>query len=174
LKSDPSHLQALQKDNEDLLPSHAHPIGTVRVDAVYVKQLRHSAVCWEGAELKFPLTVDEPQSRGGDATGPAPLSYFVLGAATCLLTQLAKLSMLGELQIDSLSITARGHFERKLEGSFTDIIYDVKITGAEGESRVEKLCRDAERQCFASNTLRKAIDLVTNIDYNGSRLVTLP
>jgi uncharacterized OsmC-like protein len=174
LKSDPSHIQALQKDGEDLLPDHAHPIGIVRVDATHMKQLRHSAVCWEGTELKFPLTVDEPPSRGGDATGPAPLSYFVLGAATCLLTQLAKLSMLGELQIDSLSVTARGHFERKLEGAFTDLIYDVRITGTEGDARVEKLCRDAERQCFASNTLRKAIDLVTNVDYNGRRLVALP
>jgi uncharacterized OsmC-like protein len=174
LKSDPSHLQALERDNEDLLPDHAHPIGTVRVDATHLKQLRHSAVCWEGTEFKFPLVVDEPPSRGGDATGPAPLSYFVLGAATCLLTQLAKLSMLGELKIDSLSITTRGHFERKLEGAFTDITYGVKITGTEGDARVEKLCRDAEKQCFASNTLRKAIDLITNVDYNGRRLVTLP
>jgi uncharacterized OsmC-like protein len=107
LKSDPCHLEALQKDNEDLLPGNAHAFGTVRVDATHTKQLRHSAVCWEGTELKFPLTVDEPPSRGGDATAPAPMSYFVLGAATCLLTQLAKLSMLGELEIESLSITAQ-------------------------------------------------------------------
>jgi len=173
LKSDPYRLEALQKDNEALLPDNSHAFGTVRVDATHTKQLRHSAVCWEGAELKFPLTVDEPPSRGGDATAPAPLSYFVLGAATCLLTQLAKLSMLAELKIDSLSITARGHFDRTMEGAFTDMIYDVKITGTEGDARVEKLCRDAERQCFASNTLRKAIDLVTNVDYNESRLITL-
>ena len=173
MQSDPSHLKALRKDNEELLPSSPRAIGTVRVDAIHVEQLRHSAVCWEGTEFKFPLIVDEPPSRGGDATGPAPLSYFVLGAATCLLTQLAKLSMLGELEIDSLSITARGHFDRKLEGAFRDIIYDVKIAGAEVDARVEKLCRDAELQCFASNTLRKAIDLVTNVDYNGRRLVIL-
>lgn len=171
MKSDPSHLKALQKDNDELLPDSVRPIGTVRVDASHARQLRLSAVCWEGTEFKFPLTVDEPPFRGGDATGPAPLSYFVLGAATCLLTQLAKLSMLGELKIDSLSITARGHFDRKIEGAFTDMIYDVKISGTEGDARVEKLCRDAERQCFASNTLRKAIDLVTNVDYNGRRLV---
>ena len=174
MKSDPSHLQALRRDNDDLLPGNARPIGTVRVDASHTGQLHHSAVCWEGTEFRFPLIVDEPPSRGGDATGPAPLSYFVLGAATCLLTQLAKLSMLGELKIDSLSITARGHFERKMEGAFTDMIYDVKISGTEGDARVEKLCRDAERQCFASNTLRKAVDMVTNVDYNGRRLVTLP
>jgi uncharacterized OsmC-like protein len=174
LKSDPFHLQALRKDSEDLLPRHAHPIGTVRVDATHVKQLRHSAVCWEGMELRFPVTVDEPPSRGGDATGPAPLSYFVLGAATCLLTQLAKLSMLRELEVDSLSITARGHFERKMEGAFTDVTYEVRIAGAEEGARVEQLCRDAEKQCFASNTLRKAIDLVTTIEYNGRHLVTFP
>jgi uncharacterized OsmC-like protein len=144
------------------------------VDATHVEQLRHSAVCWEGTELKFPLTVDEPPSRGGDAVAPAPLSYFVLGAATCLLTQLAKLSLLRELQIDSLSLMARGHFERKLKGAFTDVIYDVSITGTEGTAHVEKLCRDAEMQCLASNTLRKAVDLTTNVEYNKRPLVTLP
>jgi uncharacterized OsmC-like protein len=173
LKSDPSHLQALRNDNEDLFLNGAHSIGTVRVDATHIRQLRHSAVCWEGTELKFPLTVDEPPSRGGDAAAPAPLSYFILGAATCLLMQLAKLSLLRELQIDSLSLTARGHFERKPEGAFTDIIYDVSLTGAERTAHVEKLCRDAEKQCFASNTLRKAVDLTTNVEYNKRPLVTL-
>jgi len=173
LKSDPAHLAALKEDMEELLPGNARPIGTVRVDAVHSHQLRLASVCWEGEGLKFPVTVDEPPSRGGDAGAPAPLSYFILGAATCLLTQFSKLAMLGELKVDSLSMTARGHFERKIEGAFTDVTYDVKIAGSEAPATIEKLSRDAERQCFASNTLKKALKLTTNVDYNGSHLLTL-
>ena len=173
MKSDPSHLLALQRDMEEILPGSVRPVGTVKVDANHIQQLRLSATCWEGADFNFSLGVDEPPSRGGDAGGPAPLSYFILGAATCLLTQFAKLALLGELRIDSLSMTARGHFDRKVEGAFTDLIYDVKISGQEGASRIEKLSRDAERRCFASNTLKKAVKLVTNVDYNGKHLVML-
>jgi len=173
LKSDPARLKALQEDKEDFLPRGAHPVGTVRVDVSYERQLLHSATCWEGTELKFPVTVDEPPSRGGDGAAPAPLSYFVLGAAACLLTQLAKLAMLDELKINSMSMSARGHFNRKLGGTFSELVFDVKISGAEKSARVKRLSRDAEGQCYASNTLKKAVKLVTNIEYNGGLLLTL-
>ncbi len=124
--------------------------------------------------MTFPVTVDEPPARGGDGAGAAPLSYFILGAAACLLTQYAKMAILEELSVDSLSMTARAHFERKVEGAFTDIIYDIRISGAENSARIEKLCRDAEGRCYASNTLRKAVPMLTNIEYNGKRLVSLP
>jgi uncharacterized OsmC-like protein len=159
---------------KELLPGNSRPVGTVRVDVVHSRQLRLSATCWEGEGLKFTMTADEPPSRGGDAAGPTPLSCFVMGAATCLLTQFAKLALLGELKIDSLSMTAKGHFDRKLEGTFTDITYDVKIAGTEDEARIEALSREAERQCFASNTLKRALRLVTNVEYNGKALLTFP
>jgi uncharacterized OsmC-like protein len=173
LKSDPSHLAALQDDRKDLYPGGARPVGTVRVDLSHERQLLSSAVCWEGSELKFPLIVDEPPSRGGDGSGPAPLSYFVAGAAACLLTQLSKLALLRELEVDSISMTAHAHFDRKLDGSFTDVTFDVKMTGTEDAAAIEAMARDAERQCYASNTLRKAVKLASNIEYNGKMLVRL-
>jgi len=158
---------------DDLLPGNARPVGTVRVDVAHSHQLRLSSVCWEGEGLKFQVTVDEPPSRGGDAAGPAPLSYFVLGAAACLLTQFAKLAMLEELNVDSLSMTARAHFDRNLGGAFTEISYDVKMLGTEEEARIVKLSREAERQCFASNTLRKALKMATDVEYNGKHILSL-
>ncbi len=173
MKSDPAHMPSLRRDNDDLLPG-SKSVGTVRVDIVNSRQLQHLATCWEVEGLKFEATVDEPPSRGGDASGPAPLSYFVMGAAACLLTQLGKLALLRDLKVDSLSMVARAHFDRQMEGAFTDIIYDVKVFGGEEDASIVTLSRDAERQCFASNTLRKAVKLVTNVEYNGKRLLTLP
>lgn len=158
---------------DELLPGHGRPVGTVRVDVRHVEQLHLEAVCWEGTDYKFKVTVDEPPSRGGDAAGPAPLSYFILGAATCLLTQYAKIAILNGLQLDSISMTARGHFDRQVEGAFTDITYDLCLTGREDPDRIRALAKDAEEHCFASNTLKKVVKLFTNVEYNGRRLLTL-
>ena len=173
MKSDPAHAEALRRDMEERLPSGARPVGTVRVDVNHIRQLTLSSVCWEGAGLRFPLKVDEPPSRGGDAEGPAPLSYFVLGAASCLLTQFAKISMLEELKVDSLAITARAHFDHKIEGAFTDIIYDVTIVGREEGDSIIGLSQKAEKLCFASNTLKKVVKLTTNVTYNGEKIISL-
>jgi len=43
---------------------------------------------------KFHLESDEPAVRGGTDLGPTPLQYFVAGAAFCLITQLARPSMM--------------------------------------------------------------------------------
>jgi uncharacterized OsmC-like protein len=173
LKSSQKHLNSLRKDMDELLPGHGRPIGTVRVDVQHIEQLRLEAVCWEGTDYKFKVTIDEPPSRGGDAAGPAPLSYFVLGAATCLMTQYVKIIILNGLKLDSISMRARGHFDRQIEGAFTDIVYDVRLTGSEDSDRIRALAKDAEEHCFATNTLKRAIRLVTNVEYNGQRLVSL-
>jgi uncharacterized OsmC-like protein len=170
MKWNPSHLPALKKDMEQLLPKVARPVGTVRVDIHHAEQLRLSAICWEGDELRYSMLVDEPPSRGGDGSAPAPLSYFVLGAGACLMTQIAKLAILDNLDISSLSMSVRGHFDRVLRGSFTDIIYDIQMTGGESIGRVRRLCKEADEHCFASNTLRSSVRLVVNITYNGQKL----
>ncbi len=141
--------------------------GSERVDIKLVEHLR-----FEARKRNFTFTVDEPPERGGTDKGPNPLAYFVAGAASCLMNQYAVLAIARDIPIRDLTITARGHFDRVLGGSFTEIIYDLKISSEASREIILKLSREAERMCYAHNTLRKAgVRMITNLFLNGKEIV---
>lgn len=143
--------------------------GAERVDVAHVEQLQLRA-----RKGNYEFTVDEPSERGGTGKGPNPLAYFVGGAASCLATQFIRVIMARSLKVDSFRMTAIGRFDRKLGGSFREIVYEVVMTGEEAEEAVRALVERAQLQCYAHNTLRKAgVNLVTNVDWNGTRLSPL-
>ena len=144
-------------------------IGTVRVDAVQIEQLRYEITLRESAG--HPLIVDEPAHRGGTAAGPTPLEYFLTGALTCLMNQFIKLSLARHLALENIKATARGHIQYAVEGRLADIIYDVYLQGAESRQAVESLTADAERYCYLHNTLKTSIPLTVRVYLNGERLL---
>ena len=109
-------------------------IGTIRVDLKNVEQLKH-----EGKTSGFTVFVDEPGERGGTNTATNPLSYFLLGAASCFLTQIARSTIINNYNIDTMEVTARAHFRRATR-EFTEIIYDIRLTGQEDKERTIELC----------------------------------
>jgi len=140
-------------------------IGTVRVDLTSVEQMRLEAET-EG----FKLSVDEPRQRGGTNVGLHPLGYFVLGAASCFLTQFARVTILKNQKIDSMEMTARAHYDRSKLRRFTDIIYEVRLLGSESEERAIELLHEAEDRCFTHQSLRRAVPLTTILSLNGKRI----
>jgi uncharacterized OsmC-like protein len=142
-------------------------IGTIRVDARQMEQLRHEINC-EG----FTLTVNEPSKRGGTNLGLYPLGHFVTGAVACFLTNMAKAAILMNLKLDTMEITARGHYDRGPARTFTDFIYDVRLTGEETIENVTKLMYEAEERCFVHQTLKKALSLTSNMFLNGAQVAT--
>jgi uncharacterized OsmC-like protein len=140
--------------------------GAERVEVAHVEQLRFRAR--KGA---YEFIVDEPLERGGTGEGPNPLAYFVAGAAACLATQFLRLIIAKSMKVDTFSMTAVGRFDRRLGGSFREVVYDVRMTGTEEGEVVRKLSQRAQLQCYAHNTLKKAgLDLVTNVIWNGKSL----
>src|SRR5207249_10102820 len=81
-----------------LVAGRSGSIGTIRVDAAQVEQLRHEVTPHPHAHHR--LIVDEPRERGGTDAGPSPLQVFLAGALTCLLNQFIKLAMARRLAID--------------------------------------------------------------------------
>ncbi|TLX96786.1 MAG: OsmC family protein [Thaumarchaeota archaeon] len=140
--------------------------GADRVDIRRVKHLK-----FEARKRHFRFTIDEPPERGGTDEGPNPLAYFIAGAASCLMNQYAVLAIARDVPIDDLTITARGHFDRVLGGSFKEMIYDLRISGDAPRETILNLSREAERMCYAHNTLRKAgVRMVTNLFLNEKQI----
>ena len=68
-------------------------------------------------------------------------------------------------------MAARGHFDRRLGGSFTEVVYDLKLTSPSSKEEIARLSREAEEMCYAHNTLKKAgVKMVTNVFLNGEPL----
>ena len=140
--------------------------GAERVDLKLVRHLR-----FEARARQFAFVIDEPAERGGTDEGPNPLAYFIAGAASCLMNQYAVLALTRGVHFDDFEMTARGHFNRELGGAFNEIIYDVKISSVAPEHTLLEISNEAERMCYAHNTLRKAgVKMVTNIRLNGKEV----
>ena len=140
--------------------------GADRVDIRRVKHLK-----FEARKRRFRFTIDEPPERGGTDEGPNPLAYFIAGAASCLMNQYAVLAIARDVPIDDLTITARGHFDRVLGGSFKEMIYDLRISSEAPRETILNLSREAEKMCYAHNTLRKAgVRMVTNLFLNEKQI----
>jgi putative redox protein len=140
--------------------------GAERVELIHVEQL-----CFRARKGDYEFMVDEPPERGGTGKGPNPLAYFIGGAAACLATQFLRVIIARSLKVNTFSLIATGRFDRRLGGSFREIVYEVNLTGEEGQEAIVDLSKRAQLQCYAHNTLRKAgVNLTTNVVWNGSRL----
>lgn len=140
--------------------------GAERVDLVRTRGLR-----LEARKGRFTFSVDEPPERGGTDEGPNPLAYFLAGAASCLVNQYITDAVYRGVKLESVELTARGHFDRKLGGAFTEVVYDLRLTSPSPKEDVAELSREAEEMCYAHNTLKKAgVKMITNVFLNGEPL----
>jgi len=147
-------------DDEEFL------FGAERVDLRRVDHLR-----LEARKRGFTFAVDEPAERGGTDRGPNPLAYFIAGAASCLINQFLTDAIYRGIDLKSVEMTARGHFNRKMGGAFTDIVYDLRLSSPSPRKEVASLAKEAEDMCYAHQTLKYAgVKMVTNIVLNGSPL----
>lgn len=145
-------------------------VGTVRVDIKHVEHLNFHA--FDTDEPNSAIEVDEPVKRDGHGRGHSPLSYFLVGAGSCLLTQWAKIAVIEGLEIDNLDAIVRGHTDRRIDGRFTDFVFDVRMTGNETAEKVRLAAKEAERLCFVHNTLKLATPVVTNVSLNDKVVYT--
>jgi len=145
-------------------------LGAIRVDMKHVEHLNFQGFAKEGGS--FTVEIDEPPERSGYGRGPTPLNYFLIGAGSCLLMQWAKIAVIEGLNIDNLEATVRGHTDRRIDGYFTDFVFDIRFEGDESEERIKQVAKESERLCFVHNTLKRAVPVITNIVMNGKLIHT--
>jgi uncharacterized OsmC-like protein len=149
------------------------PIGTIRVDLNYQGGKAFDATL-KNEDRTFALQIDEPTSRGGQSLGVWPLGYFVTGAISCLAMQYVNVLIEQEhrLPIESMTFLARAHNDREAK-CFTDMIFQVNLTGPLSPADAEALAHAASERCYVENTLALAIPLTTELSLNGQRIATL-
>jgi uncharacterized OsmC-like protein len=165
MKNQPNLAETIARENVERRALRKPKIATHRVDIRLVEQLR-----FEASFGPFTVAIDEPPERGGTGIGPPPLVYFLAGAASCLMTQYMKLAIEKGIRIDFMIAIARGHFDRRVGGAFTDIAYDIEIQSSSEADVIRELSDKAERMCYAHNTLKKSVLMKTNVTLNGKRL----
>lgn len=147
--------------------------GTIKVKLEHLEHLHFRGTASEGRGLS--LDIDESPERGGQGNGVTPLEAFLMGAGSCSLTQWAALIISEGLKVDTLNATVTGQIDRRVEGLFRSLTFDIMLTGSESVERIrgasgdaEGLCRTAEGLCYVHNTLRRAVPIHTNVYMNGN------
>lgn len=163
MKKYPELTKKVAEENVERRNLREIKIGTQRVDLQLDEHLRFQVI---GGSFNF--TIDEPVERGGTNAGLPPLAHFLAGAASCLLTQYAKLALEKGVQIESMKAIARGHFDRRIGGAFKDVIYDVDIRSPATPESIVSLAHEAESMCYVHNTLKRTVQMQTNLTLNGS------
>jgi len=161
----PDRVAVVKREDNERRNLGTEKIGTHRIDIELVEQLR-----FEASFGGFRFTIDEPPERGGTNAGLPPLAYFVAGAASCLLTQYAKLAIAKDIPLTSMKAVARGHFDRRAGGAFRDLIYEITIESSASADAIRQIAREAELMCYAHNTLKNSVQMKTNLKLNGEHL----
>ena len=165
MKTYPRLAAVVKKEDSERRSLTEPTIGTHRIDIELVEQLRFRASFGH-----FSFSIDEPPERGGTDAGLSPLAYFVAGAASCLMTQYAKLAVAKDVEIRSMKAVARGHFDRRIGGAFRDMIYEIVIESTADEGTIREIAREAELMCYAHNTLKNIVRMQTSLTLNGKLL----
>ncbi len=161
-------MRRVREETEERHRLSAESPALVRVDVKHVENLRLMIRTRDDGDHVF--WTDEPRDRGGEDTAPAPLPYFIAGAAACFLMQCVKVAGYRMIDVDDVEVTCVGRFDRRVGGGFREIVYDVRVRGGEDPAKVKEMVSEAERMCFAHRTLSKAVRTRVRIYYNG-RLV---
>jgi uncharacterized OsmC-like protein len=86
------------------------------------------------------------------------------------MTQYAKLAIAKNVPLISSKAVARGHFDRRVNGAFKDIIYEIDIESPASADVIIEIAREAELMCYAHNTLKTSVHIHTTLALNGEHL----
>jgi uncharacterized OsmC-like protein len=109
--------------------------------------------------------------RGGTASGPTPLEYFLTGALTCLMNQVHQAEPCPAPGIGEYQRNRAGDIRYAVEGTLANITYDVYLQGTESPDAVREVTLDAEWYCYVHNTLKAAILPTVHVHLNGQHLL---
>jgi putative redox protein len=115
---------------------------------------------WDGgyrctvASRQFRIRIDEPESAGGEDTGPQPSEVFLASLAGCFTLALYHEAKKRNIELPDITVRATGTYQGL---GFGRLVVEVK-SGAEPDV-IESLIEPAKRVCYVSNTLRNVSDV---------------
>ncbi len=96
-------------------------------------------------------TVDEPETAGGDDTGPQPTELLLGALASCFALAIGHVAGKRGIELTAVDVQAVGTYAGP---SFSDFVLEVRVEG--DESRIAELLERARAVCFVSNTLARS------------------
>lgn len=107
---------------------------------------------------------DETEHIGGQNKSPRPLEYFLAGVGFCFASILSRSAADMGLSLDSVEIGVRGTTRFYL--GIEEVKLLVAITSNEPREKIEELVRLADQRCPAEQTLRKPVNVTSELVLN--------
>ena len=128
--------------------------------------------------VKLDNQLSEAVSRNGlkwtaDEGGPSPLDYFISSLAMCQMVHYSEHAASDGIGIKSLKIEVTGTFSVAHPRSFEDFSYIVYLESEEDEQKLAGLARTAERDCYVTNTIKRACRVTGRVIINGTTELVL-
>jgi uncharacterized OsmC-like protein len=116
---------------------------------------------YQGTARKFELIVDEPESLGGEDSGPNPVEYLLAGYAGCLNVVFNLVAKELDIQINKLEINVSGDInpERFLgvsseeRAGFKSILVDAKLETNADSEKEQLLIQAVKERCPINDNL---------------------
>jgi putative redox protein len=115
---------------------------------------------WEGGYRcrvdagRFEILADEPESAGGDDTGPQPTELFLASIASCFAMAVAHVARKRSIELADLSVRAVGTYEGP---KFSKVVVEVRSSHPRDE--LDRLVERAKAVCYVSTTIRTLGDV---------------
>lgn len=136
--------------------------STLRISVKFAdglrKELRSGNVTWFS---------DANSMVGGKGEYPAALQHFLAGLPLCQMAHYAERSSVWGIKLESLEMSVEGHFVAMSGYGFDEIRFETKIVSRESPEKIKELALAAERDCYVTNTLKRACRVTGSIFLNG-------
>ncbi len=141
------------------------PRSTTQVHAYLVENVRSKAEA--SGHVWF---CDGSKERAGTNQAPGPLQYFLSSMAFCQLTHYAENAALMGIVLEGVEMTVKGQFNPLPGNGYETIEFETRVLSTESPSRILELAERAERECYVTNTLKKAARVTGRVFLNGKVL----
>lgn len=121
------------------------------------------SVEWPMMKERFELATDEGPFHGGDGTAPPPLALFTAALTGCLMTQIRAFAKRLKIEIRSVEVKARLHWQGEQSGAdpyvTEPVAFDlgVDIDSDASGADLHRLLAAAKIGCFIEQTLAKGL-----------------
>ena len=147
-------------------------IGTVRANSKLIGDQAS-----EAKHRQHILISDESKEVGGTDKGPSPLDYFMAAVGFCENVTFARYATLNGLNFDSLETSARGHWDRRgqgdfteIEPAFTDFVVETRVISNDSVEKIKRVTKIVHKRCPMHSTIARVGKVVDRLFVNGAEV----
>ena len=126
---------------------------------------------------RYEVFADEGPRMGGENSAPRPLSYFLLSAGFCALTQLHRYSEMMKVELEDAKVTVRSGFRTDgsvlrgtVQASVVDFEIEFDVKSSAPAEKVAACIKAADAGCFVMQTVRNPTEVTSKVILNGQEV----